>query len=61
VSERRDRIDLTSEVHLDEAPSGIFLSRVLERGIAEVKTRDWPTSASSLDATGEPIVSVQGP
>jgi Domain of unknown function (DUF5925)/ATPase family associated with various cellular activities (AAA) len=61
VSEGRDRIDLTSEIHLDEAPSGIFLSRVLERGIAQVKTQDWPTSASSLDATGEPIVSVEGP
>jgi hypothetical protein len=58
MADGRDRLDLTHELRLEEAPSSLFLTRVVERGLSTVRAQDWTTSASSLDDLGEAVVRV---
>jgi type II secretory pathway predicted ATPase ExeA len=58
VADGRDRLDLTHELRLEEAPSSLFLARVIERGLPTVRAQDWTTSASSLDDLGEAVARV---
>jgi hypothetical protein len=56
-----DRLQLTEETRLEEAPSSLFLARALERELPIVKTEDWTTSATSLDSVGGALLTVATP
>ena len=60
VAEQSDRLRLGSEVEIHTVPGGLFLSRVLERPLPNVRLDHWPTRADSLGFLGEPILRVAG-
>ena len=56
------RVDLTHDLHAPEsAPLGIFLDRVLERGLTELRSESWPTAEGSLSPVGDPVLRVATP
>ena len=58
MAERRDIIDLGDCYGAGNVTSGLFVTRLLDDGKAEVQTEEWPTSAVSTDEAGEPLLRV---
>jgi hypothetical protein len=48
-----DRLRLTQEV--DEISYSVFVARVMERGLKEIKFDSWATAAQSLEPLGDPV------
>ena len=55
-----DRLELQQQVNVDDAPGALFLQRVLERGIRNVRTDRGATSAADLTTLGQPLLRVFG-
>jgi hypothetical protein len=53
-----DSVQLAHELRLEAAPHSLLLKRVLDAGLAVVRTDGWPTSAATLDPVGEPELRV---
>src|SRR5262245_28377399 len=56
--ERHDVLNLAECYQLGGITYGIFASRLLEEGKSEVRTDDWPTTASSTDVAGAPLLRI---
>jgi Domain of unknown function (DUF5925)/ATPase family associated with various cellular activities (AAA) len=57
--QQHKRIGLTVDVELESAAAGLFVERVLEDGLTQVRSGEWQTSATEL-ALGEPILRTAG-
>jgi hypothetical protein len=55
-----DQLRLTHQVEHDGLASGLFSSKLLERGDTEVKGDGWATSARELPPLGEPLYRYRG-
>ena len=53
------RVGLSVDVEIESAAVARFVERVLEEGLTEVRSDDWPTSATEL-AVAQPIVRTAG-
>jgi hypothetical protein len=40
-------------------PLGLFLERVVARGLTELRSDSWPTAEGSLDVLGEPVARIE--
>lgn len=49
-----DSVQLSHELRLEHAPQSLLLKRVMDAGLPFVRADAWATSATSLDALGEP-------
>jgi hypothetical protein len=55
-----DQLRLTHQVEHDGLAAGLFSSKLLERGDAEVRSDGWATSARELPELGEPLYRFRG-
>jgi hypothetical protein len=55
-----DRLRLTHDATLEQAPSAVFAKHVLDRGLSTVRIDGWATSTRTLDGFGEPTLRVLG-
>jgi ATPase family protein associated with various cellular activities (AAA) len=54
------RLSLAHTVDMAEAvPLGLFLERVVARGLKELRTDGWPTAEGSLEALGSPVARIE--
>ena len=53
MPDERSRLQLSREPELSELPASLFLARVLDEQVREVRVENWPTSATSLAELGE--------
>jgi Domain of unknown function (DUF5925)/ATPase family associated with various cellular activities (AAA) len=51
-------LQLAHELRLEQAPQSLLLKRVLDEGLPVVRSDGWPTSATSLEALGDPELRV---
>ena len=58
MAERRDVLDLGDCYQAGGTTHGIFISRVLDEGKAEVRGDEWATSALSTEPAGVPVLRV---
>lgn len=49
-----DSVQLAHELQLEQAPHSLLLKRLLDEGLPVVRIEHWATSATSLEAVGEP-------
>ena len=56
MAERRDILNLTDCYGCGNATQGLFVSRLLDAGKSEVRNEEWPTSAQTTDAVGNPLL-----
>jgi hypothetical protein len=57
----KPNLQLTHEVETHGAVSAALTDQALQRGLKEVRNDGWPTSASSLEALGEPLLRHSNP
>jgi hypothetical protein len=50
-----DNLPLSQELGHQETSAALFTTRVLERGLKEVKADSWATAAQSLEPLGDPV------
>ena len=55
MPEAGHRLELIREVRPGGTPTALFLAHVLERGLEQVVTDGWATTARSLGALEHPI------
>jgi hypothetical protein len=55
-----ERVNLGHELRGGGTADALFVTRVIERGLARVVSASWPTASRSLDSAPEPILHASG-